>query len=385
MSEPRPQKPLKDVLAGPALLVLLACALSAGLLVALRAPLPGGPSGGPRGGPVAIPISTPTHGRGPTATVHDLAFSPDGETVAGALNDGVVRLWNRRTGELRGQLDTGNLDGLRCVVFSPDGRTLAAGSQFGRVHLLDVSASRDAVSFKPSDGLIERLAFTPDGGTLVAVGLEPRPGWQASETLTAVHWDVTERRLLSSVRIAIKSPTVALSADGRLLATAIGEYLGDVQHPDKYLVEVKVWDTATGKERALLPGYKKPVYQLALAPDGRTLVTTSAYDGTHLWDLTTLSERRPSWGESQGVCHLVFSPDGQFVAGGLVYGGVELWDVATRKELADIKVHPTASIPLVAISPDGRTLATANASIDTRDSEVPVEVRLWDISRYLDK
>ena len=59
--------------------------------------------------------------------VEDVAFSPDGKTLAMASREGTVQLWDVATGKLLETLK-GHSSAVRAVVFSPDGRTLASGS-----------------------------------------------------------------------------------------------------------------------------------------------------------------------------------------------------------------------------------------------------------------
>ena len=57
--------------------------------------------------------------------VYELAYAPDGTRLAAASTIGIW-LYDARTREpLR--LLTGHTDYVRCVAFSPDGRTLASG------------------------------------------------------------------------------------------------------------------------------------------------------------------------------------------------------------------------------------------------------------------
>src|SRR5437763_14460514 len=71
-----------------------------------------------------------------TGPVWGLAFSPDGGTLAMALDNGTVKLWDVPSGEVRLTLEA-HKGAVWAVAFSPDGQTLATASSDSTIRLWD--------------------------------------------------------------------------------------------------------------------------------------------------------------------------------------------------------------------------------------------------------
>jgi WD40 repeat protein len=98
--------------------------------------------------------------------VNEVAFSPDGKTLAAATDapEAAVRLWNLETKQETTLLGhTGSIQGL---AFSPTASVLATGSDDGTVRFWDLSAPEPrarTIGPGPFGGPVRSVAFTPDG------------------------------------------------------------------------------------------------------------------------------------------------------------------------------------------------------------------------------
>jgi WD40 repeat protein len=103
--------------------------------------------------------------------VTDVAFSPDGGTLAASAANGTVRLWDVGTHRPRGATMAGHTAAIFGLAFSPDGRTLASASADKTVRLWDVATQLPlGVPLVPRDEVAGAVVFSPDGSTLVSIG-----------------------------------------------------------------------------------------------------------------------------------------------------------------------------------------------------------------------
>jgi hypothetical protein len=149
--------------------------------------------------------------------------------------------------------------------------------------------------------------------------------------------------------------SVAFSPDGKALATA------------GYDNVVRLWDVASGQQRATLSGHRERLLSLAFSPDGRMLASGGT-DAVKLWDVSSGRERATF--DDRNVLAVTFSPDGKRLAtGGEGDGAVKLREYASGRLRATLSGVPGDDVVFaLAFSPDGRVLAAATLDMQTEPS-----------------
>jgi WD40 repeat protein len=238
-----------------------------------------------------------------------LAFSPDGKTLATAGQKfepfrgeferivAEVKLWDVATGkmkrllEVKRELDYFNTFG--DLAFSPDGKTLATpGVRFEytrdmvpdkpdlnnpigsppqshkEVVLWDVDAGKVKRILKGESSYYFSVAFSPDGKSLITSD-------QDGEVRV---WDAAtgkvERKFTHD-----RAPWAVLSPDGKWLATVGGPVKDGKRH-----WSVKLWDYRTGEEKQTIPSQEGLTSAICFSPDSKRLAV-GVESTVRIWDI----------------------------------------------------------------------------------------------------
>ncbi|MEX2578731.1 MAG: SUMF1/EgtB/PvdO family nonheme iron enzyme [Verrucomicrobiales bacterium] len=284
------------------------------------------------------------------AGVTDLAFAPDGEILAIAAAGG-VRQWmmeERRFAE--------SLEGLAdSLAWSPGGDWLAGAGDDGSIQLWRDGAG--AVEVIPRDGggtgAMASLAFSPENSFLagVAPGVGPRvwfpeygaaaSAWTELRESRAEQLDERDRpAFLERVGVAQTATCVAVSPDGQVLAAGTREI--EISAGDEEIVRggVVLWEAAGAEILGRVSPEQRhdggeengtaAVRSIAYRPDGNQLAS-GAEDGTiKVWAVSGRSLRLVATltGHRGAVTRLVYSASGEILASAGADGSAKLWDVS---------------------------------------------------------
>ncbi|MCA9936238.1 MAG: PQQ-binding-like beta-propeller repeat protein, partial [Anaerolineales bacterium] len=225
---------------------------------------------------------------------------------------GSVRLWDLETGEMLKRLD-GHEGIVIRVAFSPDGRTALSTSLDHTIIWWDLDSGeiihRFAGYYANDAGGIKFLnnrqavAAAPSGSTYI---LDLDSNWLLE------HWPGKHQAPINGL---------AISHDGTIAVSAAGA--GEAHLPqDNTLI---VWDYQTGESLQQLVGHEDPVLTVAFLPDDTQLLSGDRGGKLILWDLQTGKPVREYVENNSSAVALAVSSDGKYAAVATQAGQVVYW------------------------------------------------------------
>jgi WD40 repeat protein len=244
---------------------------------------------------------------------------------------------------------TGHTDWVRSVAYSPDGQTIASGSDDNTIKLWRVSDGTEILTLTRHTYAVFSVAYSPDGQTL-AFG---------SSNNTIKLWRVSDGAYIRTLTgHSDRVNSVAYSPDGQILASGSSDQT------------IKLWRVSDGAYIRTLTGHSDRVNSVAYSPDGQILASGS-YDNTiKLWGVSDGAHIRTFTGHTDWVFSVAYSPDGQILASGSYDGTIKLWRVSDGAYILNLTRH-SGAVHSVAYSPDGQTIASGSSD---------QTIKLWRVS-----
>lgn len=279
-------------------------------------------------------------------TIVAAAFSPDGSALTAETDQGEIRQWDPRTGEVKHQANGGEdptfvtastngktfaelLDGelkiwsaanhvkrnvelpsqvsASAVALSSEGDLMAIGS-VGDVVLIDVSTGSVKKTMEGRGEHVDCLAFSDDGRTLAV----------ADDDGMVQLWDVASSSVTRTIVPGTGIQALRFAPNGAVLASAEGQ-------------TITLYDVASGRLLRKLDKHDAPINALAFSANGQLLASGSDDRTAIIWDVRTGKSKHTLKGHDQTVRTVAFSPDGRLLASGSGNASVVLWDVKSGR------------------------------------------------------
>ena len=302
--------------------------------------------------------------KSPPEAVTHVAYSPNGRLMAAGGD--TLQLWDTGTNELLRSIDTGGA--VVSVAFSPDSAQIVSSNRFGSdrygVWLWDVATGSEIVQLADRR-VVANLTFSPDGALIAGVAL-------ADCCFSVVMWDAAsgEERFNQGAGVRAAPDRVLFSPDSATLTVI--DRTGSLLFLDPHDPYGNSDSIVVGEGEDTSDWYPPGAGYTA---DGGLLVTMSGLGHMRVWNANSLqlvNEFALDWEASS----VAFNPDGSRMAAVNRRGGIAIWDTESRALVGQYDGIASSS-HTVDFSPDGRWLASDAGVWDIQTGE-----RLWPFSAH---
>jgi WD40 repeat protein len=212
------------------------------------------------------------------------------------------------------------------LALSPDAKRLAVGCG-NEVVLYDVTGKEPAVVARASAHAdpVQAIAWSADGQVLATGAFRRVVLWKAEtlEKTREITEGLTDR--IAALRFLPDGSRLVI-ADGRVAESGI----------------VRMVDPGEGKIVASWTAHGDTIFDLAISADGKLLATAGGDKLVKLWDLESHKEIAKLEGHVAQVLSLAFNSDATQLASGGADFQLKVWDVKTRERIKTLGTHITA-------------------------------------------
>lgn len=260
--------------------------------------------------------------------VKSVGISPDGNTIISGDASRIVKVWDWKTGQCQQTINTSfspavtlNSIAIRQYPTDSQGTLVATGSggdeggvKLGQVKLWELETGERQFSFKAHFSSVRSLVFSPNG-KILASGSN-----SCNITIWRVEGDVEKSvsrvKTISNAHLS-EVLSLAVSPDGQTLVSGGADRT------------IKLWDLATGtkKQPHILYGHAGRVWCVAISSDGTKIASASGDYTVKVWDLATGKLLQTLTGHLGEVRAVAFSPDGNLIASGGDDLEIKLWQL----------------------------------------------------------
>ncbi|MBL9134973.1 MAG: protein kinase [Verrucomicrobiales bacterium] len=277
-----------------------------------------------------------------TNEVLQVDFSPDGRRLA-AQEGWTTRLWDLDTGQQMGPSLPHYSWRYERFAFSPDGEWLAIpGPTNGAVWRAD--GSGEAVVSLQDSGILGGLAFSSDGGTVVAGG----------KNRVVRFWDAREGKVTGPELIHPASVRASFFLKGDYMVATIAEDW-----------RLRIWDPISGAIIRSTDRHRADILAWAQNPDGRLVVTAGFDNSARIWSATQPGPPVAVLPHLAGVDAVSFSADGGTLLTGSYDTTARLWSVPSGAPLPPRLPH-ASGVSIALMEPVDDRLVTGTFLGDLR-------------------
>jgi eukaryotic-like serine/threonine-protein kinase len=293
--------------------------------------------------------------RGHEGAVHSVVFLPMGDTVISAGDDRIIKSW--RT-DISKQVFTysGHKTYIPAIAYSPDDKYIVSSSWDFTIKLWEVKNESLISSFGDQKTVALSLTFSPDGQFLVS-----------GDTNGEINiWNPINGKKLSSLKGHSDSVTATVfDPSGKKLFSGGRDRI------------IKIWDSANMKHIEDIKIMDTPIHALAISHDGQFLAVGGRNGELRLLNMKNGDQKKIE-GHTKTIHSLSFSPDKKYFLSTGEDGFVIKWDLDDKITKNVLKGH-TGPVNEIVFSKSGKMFASIGSEVILRDGESGEKLQIIDL------
>jgi WD40 repeat protein len=215
-----------------------------------------------------------------------MALSPNGQIVASGYNDGTARLWDVEKRKVIAKWE-GHTRLVGALCWSGDGKQVLSGSWDGTARVWDMKSGKTVLAIKTGHDWVNAVVYSPDATKITTGGRDKN---------ALKIWDAKTGELFKTLKQDQGVWSLAWTSDGKKLIT--GSFW------------IRIFDTTTWQQIAILRGHNHVVFYISLSPNERFLASASIDKTARLWNIDTNLPIGPPLQHKEYVHCASLSPDG---------------------------------------------------------------------------
>jgi len=286
---------------------------------------------------------------GHTANISALAFSPDGTFLVSASEDAALKLWDPNTGaEIRTLRGHSNI--VTAMAINAESTQIASASLDHTLRVWNAATGEQLTAFRGPAPAVYLLKITPDSNSLVTAETV------AAGTILRV-WDIKSARQTREIKRDDAAVShIFFSGSTMSVAEEAGE--------DDSTGSLTTYNLKNGK-----PTQSRPTLLCGASDDGKWLAIDQSTETQRRALIVDVAHDKALENLSGQVSRVMFSSTGEWLAYESMSGDSAVVRPTTGGNARTIRGRG-AEFSMLALSPDGRLLATTGADFS---------IHIWDV------
>jgi len=305
-----------------------------------------------------------------------VALSRDGSRFAYGNGEGIIRVWNTKTGSCvatityydekdqsagsgaGATLVNSRAKGIRLVALSPDGRRVVVFGPDGRTVIWDVNTGNELAVLSDKE-IFSSIVYSPDGERLLTVGPSSLKVWSATGT--------------ELVSLSVHIQDAAWSADGQVIAYYTGESIG-------------ICEATTGRNITEFPS-KSGWSAIAIGPDNKYVVSGGMDGMVRVSEVASGAQVSAVRRHGVGIQSIAFDSDGTRIISLDLFGTICVWKFpmtdTSQTRIIDLGIDQSDERYTVAFSPNRRQVAVLDPNnLTILDVENGMKSKIFDVNGF---